>query len=305
MLRSVLVLTVMAILGPVLAGCTDTSKPAGERSFREQIAEAKKEPDAELRAKRLIKIGYQQWKAKDEAGAEETLRIAWEDCDSIADPAAKAGALSLMAEANSRLGDGSAARRAIAEAKQAAAKVEPAESKAQTLARVARAQGDADDPDAVGTLRSAEELVAKVDDLQGKTLALCAVANAYRSIQKPAECDRVLAAALNGAKSSADARKRSLAQAEVAAAQSAFDEATAAKTFDLALESAGKIDQPYSRVYALGDIAERLSAAGFRAKAHELLNQAEQAAAKVPQADLQMQALQRTRSLMGKLPKPQ
>jgi hypothetical protein len=292
------------ILSLALIGCRETSNPAGGRSFREQIEDAKRESDTELRAKRLIKIGYQQGKAKDKAGAEETLRLAWEDCDAIADPAAKAGALALMAEANAKLGDDSAARRAIGEAKEAAAKVEAVESKAQTLARVAKAQVAASDPDAAATLQAAEELVAKIGDLQGKTLSLCAVAKAYHDMDKPAERDRVLGIALDAAKSAADPRKRSLAQAEVAVVQSMFDERVATKTFELALESAGKIESPYSRAYALGDIAERLSEAGFRAKTHEVLGQAERAVAKIPQHDAQTQALNRIRTLMGRLPKP-
>ena len=75
------------------------------------------------------------------------------------------------------------------------------------------------------------------------------------------------------------------------------------KTFELALESAGKIDNPYSKVYALGDIAKKLSEAGLRTKTHEVLDQAERLAEKIPQPDMQMQALQYIRSLMGKLPK--
>jgi hypothetical protein len=304
MSRGCVLLAATGFLGLLLAGCQEASNPAGGRSFREQIEDAKRESDTGLRAKWLIKIGYQQGKAKDKAGAEETLRLAWEDCDAIADPASKADALALMAEANARLGDDSAARRAIGEAKEAAAKVETVESKAQTLARVAKAQVAASDPDAAATLQAAEKLVAKLDDLQGKTFALCTVAEVYGKMNKPAERDRVLGIVLDGAKSSADARKRSLAQAEVAVVQSMFDDRVGTKAFELALESAGKIESPYSRVYALGDVAERLSQAGLRAKTHEVLDQAERMVAKIPQHDAQTQALNHIRTLMGRLPKP-
>ena len=110
--------------------------------------------------------------------------------------------------------------------------------------------------------------------------------------------------ALKFAKSSSDARKRSLAQAEVAVAQSGSDKQAAAKTFDLALESAGKIDAPGSKAYALGDVAKKLSEAGFRARAREVLDQAEVVAAKIREVDLQGQAVQYIQALRGKLPRP-
>jgi hypothetical protein len=306
--RGLVVLLGIGLLGLLPAGCRDTSSADGEPSFREQIAQAKRETDTELRAKQLIRIGYQQGKAKDVAGAEETLRMAWDDCNSIADPAAKASALALMAEAEASeaIGNSAAAKRAINAATEAVAKVELPEDKPLGMARVAQAQAVADSVDAaLATLKSAEKAVGKIDDLQGKTLAICAIAKAYHKIAKPAERDRVLRVALDLANAAGDVRKRSLAQAEVAAKQTDFDQRAAAKTFDSALESAGKIDDPYSKVYALGDIAKRLSEAGQRAKTHAVLNQAERLAEKIPQPDMQMQALQYIRSLMGKLPKPQ
>jgi hypothetical protein len=140
--------------------------------------------------------------------------------------------------------------------------------------------------------------------LTDKTLSLCAIAEAFQKIDKPAQRDRVHGVALKLAHSAGDARKRSAAQADVAASLSDCNEReVSARIFELALESAGKIESPDSRAYALADVAKRLSQAGFRAKAHGALDQAERAAAKVPQADMQMQALQYVRSLMGKLPR--
>ena len=142
MLRRCVILLGIGLLGLLSAGCGDTTNSgSGELSFREQIAQAKREADPELRAKQLIRIGCQQGKAQDMAGAEETLRLAWKDCDSIADPAAKAGALVLMAKANATLDNRPAAKRAADEALDAAAKIESAESKATTLALVAQGQG--------------------------------------------------------------------------------------------------------------------------------------------------------------------
>jgi hypothetical protein len=53
----------------------------------------------------------------------------------------------------------------------------------------------------------------------------------------------------------------------------------------------------------MSEAAQKLSAAGFPAKTHEVLKQAELVAEKIPTADMQMQAIQKVRSLMGKLPK--
>ncbi len=92
MSRACLTLLAIGFLGLLTAGCGGTSNSgSGQLSFREQIARVKQETDPELRARQLIRIGRQQGKAQDLAGAEETLRLAWKDCDAIGDPAARAG----------------------------------------------------------------------------------------------------------------------------------------------------------------------------------------------------------------------
>ena len=68
------------------------------------------------------------------------------------------------------------------------------------------------------------------------------------------------------------------------------------------MQAANEIEKPFFRAYAMGEVAQRLSDAGFHRKAHEVLRQAERVAEKVPEQDMQMQALEKVRSLMGKLP---
>ena len=304
-----IVLTEIGLLGLLLVGCRETTTPAsGELSFREQIARAKEEPDTELRRKRLIKIGYQQGKAKDIGGADDTLELAWKVCDSIDDPVAKASSLALMAEANAALDQDSAATRAIDAALDAAANVEPPEKKAQSLARVAQAQGPPPTTATGPRPRSdrPKSSSTKSTTRKARRCRSAAIAKAYHKAKMPAERDRVIGLALEYAKSLGDARKRSLALADVAEQQSGLDDrAAATKTFDLALASADKIDIPYSKVYALGDVAEKLAEAGFPAKARDVLNQAERLTTKIPQSDIQMQALQHVRRLMNKLPNVQ
>ena len=146
---------------------------AASLPFQEQVAQAQKEPDAELRARQLIKIARQQRRSQDSAGAEETLELAAKDCQAITDAAAQANTLVLLAEAQAGLGNRAAARRAIDLATVAADGVKEAETKAQVLARIAQAQGAAGDAEGgAATLESAEELAAKLDDVQGRTLVL-------------------------------------------------------------------------------------------------------------------------------------
>jgi hypothetical protein len=94
----------------------------------------------------------------------------------------------------------------------------------------------------------AEKLAGKIEDVLGKTLSLCAIAGSFQKIQKNQERDRVLYAAFEFAKSAGDPKKRCLALSEVAAKQSDLGQRDAAlKTFDLALESAGKIEDSFGR----------------------------------------------------------
>ena len=171
MSRGCMTLAGIALLDLVVAGCNQPSRSGG-LPFQEQIAQAQKETDLELRAKRLIRIGYQQGKAQDVAGAEETLQLAWKDCEAIANPAAQASAWALMTEAQAGLGNRLTAKRAVDSAAAAAAQVKEAENKVRALARVAQAQGAAGEPAAAeATLLSAEKLAAKVDDALGRVLA--------------------------------------------------------------------------------------------------------------------------------------
>ena len=169
MLRRCVILFGLGLLGLLSTGCGDTSNSGPEElSFREQIARAKDEADPELRAKELIRIGREQGKAQDIAGAEETLRLAWKDCDAIADPAARANAFVLMAKADVALGNREDAKRAADEALDAAAKIESAATKATTLASAAQAEGAANDPDAAAaTLKSAEQVADKIAEPGG------------------------------------------------------------------------------------------------------------------------------------------
>ena len=122
------VLLEMALLALMLAGCGGTSSSEAI-PFQQQILQVEKETDPEVCTRRLIKIGYQQGKARDMAGADDTLRLAGKDCSAIRNAADRAGATALLAEAYVGLGNRSAAARTIESAAAAADTVKDAESK--------------------------------------------------------------------------------------------------------------------------------------------------------------------------------
>jgi len=238
MLRGLIAFCLLAALALVPAGCGGGSAGRG-LSYRQQVARAQKEPLPDVRAKKLIKIGYGQAKAKDGLGAEDTMKLAAKACEDVTDPVARAGVFSLLAEARAGIGNRSEARRALQSALAAAGQLEEVETKADTLARVAQAQGALKDTaGAAATLKRAQELAGQLKDVYGKTRVLGAVAAGYKEIGRQAEADRVIGAALELAETIEDKRNRSDAIAEIAQAQSKMDEKEAsAETFEAALES--------------------------------------------------------------------
>jgi hypothetical protein len=286
------------------AGCGRSSSPKST-SFLDQVAQARQEADADVRVRQLVGIGYQQAKAQDIPGAVETFQLALKDCQAIDDHAAQAVAFARVAEALVEVGERSAARGATSSAADAAEHVKDAEIKARVLTRVAMAQcalGDFSGGQATTT--TAEELAATVEDVQGRAAAYCDVAGVRQKLGQDDEVDRVFGVVLSFAKNISNMKKRCLVVSEVAAKQAELNKMDAATgTFDMALELAGQIDKPYARAFAMTELAEQLSKAGFRMKAHRVLTEAEHVAAKVPEQDMQLQALQKVRSSMGKLPR--
>jgi tetratricopeptide (TPR) repeat protein len=300
----------LGLVSCVLTGCggsgTDSGK--GGVSYPKMIAEALKESEPEVKASKLIDIGVQQAKAMAVREAEDTLEMAFRACGEIKDPRTRAERFSRLAErqAQAPIGNTSAARRSLKGAREAADAIEDAEPKAKALVGVARGQGAAKDLEgAVETLKAAEKIAGELPDAMGKTMVLGPIAAAYGRIGQEAESDRVLQAALAAAQGADNAQTRTNAMAEVAAVQSQMKKkADAEKTFNLTLESARKIEQPYGQCQAMIEIAVKLSKAGFAAKAHQLLKDAEAITPKIPEVDLQQQTLEKIRGTMDKLPKP-
>jgi len=304
MLRVVFFLATFVFCGAALVGCGGVDR-GGAPPYLEQVRQARQETDVELRAVRLIKIGYQQGKAQDAAGAEETLQLAAADCQAITDASARAGAWALLAEAHAGLGRKDAARRAARSALSAASEVKSNEQKAKTLCRAAMALGAVGETQSADdALEQAEKLAGRMDDPLGQSLAFVAIVGAYDRLDRSERRDRAMHSALQRAEAVADPKKRCPALAELAAQQAELGQKdAAAKTFAKALESAGSIEEPFFQAYALGELSQRLARGGFAAQARAVLNQAERTAETIPQRDLQAQALQRIRFLMSQLPR--
>ena len=306
MLRGSFLLVGFALLGLMIVGCGGLSGSGGI-PFREQVAEAQKQTDAESRVRRLIDIGQQQGTAYDRVGAAETLELARADCEAIADVEVRTDMLTQLARTQAGIGDRAAARQAIESAKATIAGVKQEETKILLLTRVARAQGAVGDySHGSVTLKLTKALAAEVEDVQGRTLSYCAIAGAYHAFHQSDDRDRVFDTAIRYVRSVADPKKHCRALAEIAAKQAELNDIGAATdSFNQALAMADEIENPYFRAYVLSEVAERLSNAGFRIKAHRVLARAEIAAEMVPEQDLQLQSIQKVRSLMDKLPKKQ
>lgn len=306
MRRSRAVLFLAGLVSLSLIGCggsSDSSRP--KLSAKQRVDRALKDPVPESRAKALVKIGYEQSKVKDELGSEETLKLAAKASAEISDPAIRAGVWSMLAEVHHRVGNRSEARKAVQSALTSAGEVDDIESKANALARAGRAQGVLGGIDgALKTLAEVERLAGQLDDAYGEVLVLGAAASSYHKIGKPDQADRALATALQRGKTIEDDLQRCQAIGEVAARQHALEIPAARDTFDLAVKTAREIGKAYAKAYALADLAQKLSKAGYHARTHEILKEADQIAKKIPEPDLKRQTIEKVRTLMATLPLP-
>ncbi len=278
----------------------------GGSSLREEIVRATNEPEAATRAGLFMDIAVKQAKARDLSGSETSLESATKACREIQDPATRATLFAKLAETYySKLDRRSDARRALEAAHEAADAIESPESKAKNLAAVGRAQGVMGDAKgAAGTLQDARKIADGIKDVKGRADVMGDIAAAYQKAGDDAEADRVAQAILTVAETSEDQRARADAIAVAASTQSKIKKKPEAeKSFGLAVEAARKISDPYSQVMALVGIGEKLAAAGFGPKAQDVLKEAENLCAKIKQADLQIEALDKARATMDKVKK--
>lgn len=292
----------------MLAGCGGGADSGGRGASSTGTVEAAlKEPEPEIRASKLIEIGAKQGKGKNLRQAEETLDLAYSACEQIKDPATRAQRFTLLAQKKVDLENRSGAKRCLRAAREAADAIEDTESKGKALGAIARVQGAAKDTEgAVDTLKATEKIADGVKDTIGKISILGPVALAYGKMGQEAEVDRVLQAAVAAAEGAGDAQARTNALADVAAIQSQLKKpkAEVEKTFNQAVESARKIEQPFGQSQTMIELALKLSKAGFAARAHEVLKESEKVAEKISEVDLHQQTVEKIRATMDEVPKP-
>ena len=286
----------IGICSLLLAGCRGSS----ELSLEQKIAKAQKAKEPDVRAKKLIQIAEDRFRARDLRGAESTMTLALRACGAVEDQADRAEVFAKLAEAQVELGT-SDGRRAVESALEAVRRIEDPATKSRLLAKVGRTRGLVGDVDgAARTLSEAAGEARQLEDLAVKTLVLGRVATGYQKIGRQTEADRVIEEALGSASSIEDHQKRCEAITLLAADQHATEEAeTALTSFNLAVEAAEKIENPYSHAYALTDVAEALAKAGHYDKTKELLNKAERIAEGISMTDEKERVTKRIKEVAG------
>jgi tetratricopeptide (TPR) repeat protein len=299
----------MLVVLVALVGCgkkNSGSSSGGGTSFAKLYDAAMKEPNADQRARQLMSLAYDQHKGKDSAGAKQSLKEAEKSAKEVTAPIERAALFTQLASTQARTGKRVDARDSLGVAAAAAGEIEDVEAQAAALCEIGEAYGYRleDATQASATLLKAGALAEKVSDPQGKVAVHASIAKAFGRAGDDAAAKTAIDAALAQARAIEDPIKQSdaiVTVAKVLVAVKKKDEAVA--TLQEAVETATKIENKYGKALAMADIAEQLSRAGDAAAAHQLLDQADHVANDVPEPDLQRQAMERVRTLMGKLPK--
>jgi hypothetical protein len=275
-----------------LCGCSSNSAPTGP-SLGSQVDAALKDPNPITRAHNLTKLGYQQYKARDIGAADKTMEAATAACKEIKDPSSRANECTWLGDAQARAGSKVESRKALAEARKAIDQNDKAEIKPGQLAAIAEVEAVQLQDEAAGrkTLEAAHEAAGKITDAEGKVPALIMVANSYSAMKAQSEAAKLLAEASEAAGTVAEARKRSDLVASIAVAETKCSPETAPATFDAAIEAARQVESDYSKSFALADIAGKMIEAREAAKARAVLDEADAAAKKIKEPDLQKEAL--------------
>ena len=137
MLRALAKLVVAAVLIGSFVGCDEPDSGNGGGNFSRRFAQATKEPDAELRAQKFIKLALAQHKAKDSYGAEKSLTAASRACKKVTNPNGLSSIYTRLASAQAQTGDEGTAGRSLVTAHEAADKIENLETRARSLSTIA------------------------------------------------------------------------------------------------------------------------------------------------------------------------
>jgi tetratricopeptide (TPR) repeat protein len=294
----------VVLLCAAIGGCGGNK--SGGPSYDAQIAAARAEPNADVRARKLIVIGYRQGaKSQDIVGAKRVLEFAELACREVPDAEPRASVYVLLGDAQARLGNRSEALKALRDATAAAEQVESGERKTSTLASVAAVYANPlkDESRASDLFTKAAELATAIEDPQSRALAQKDLGKALAKGERNAEAATALANAFTSAQAVTDPYRRCDVLSQVAAAQLGIADQTDAglATVDAAMETAGTIEKPFSQVYALTDIAKTLIDAKQADRAKPVVEKAVEGLKTIPEADLRSQAEERVTKLRREL----
>jgi tetratricopeptide (TPR) repeat protein len=295
---------VACLLAAGCSGSSGSSSSGGGPSIAEQIAQAQAEPDAEVRARRLMDAGRRQAASGDVLGAEKTFAEASRACATIADPHARATIYIELIKALVETGGRVAARKAADDAAAATDAVADDELRAETLAALAAARQTMGDLSGAAALLDRAELLAReLSNAEGKIRVLAGVAVVYQvRMANTDEARRVLHAATRMAGEMTDLPAQSRSLGTIAYAWHRCGQfSDADQAFESAAESARQIEVPFARGYNLAGVAEQAFKANRKPQAAALLDEAEQFAPKIPEPDLRQQLLQKVRELRARL----
>jgi hypothetical protein len=297
---SLVLLACCFVVAPV-AGCGSKKGPA---TIADLLARAKKNPKPEGRARDLAKVAGMQVDSKDKAGAVRTLEMAVAEIPADGAPQACVPVLVEIAQTYAELGQRSAAKKAVGQAEKMAATLDDPQGKSDMLSQIGVAKAAAGDKSgAKETLGEAAKLAMNdvPERFRGKALAAAAMGYVDAGLADAAQ--DVIGTLEELAGGLEELRPKAEAFAAAAAVRAATaDKDAAKKLLDKAAEAAKAIDDfPVNRVYALVAVAKALVANGDPKGAIALLADAEKSASKVPDPQMQKDALKSVRVLQAKL----
>lgn len=287
-------------------GCDDKKKNGGSKQKSIQSIQKQYKDDPQELTDKLISTARSAYKAKDVPRAEEAIEAAAEAADEITGTESRANTYIKLASTQFYVKESSAAKKsankALDEIDQLAEKAEVQATLLIDLAKML-VKRDQDD-DAKSHLPTAVEKVASIEAVDGKIAVLAKVAAVY------ADVDDEDAAGLSVAKAKtiADALAekslvKAVAIAQVAAAQDAYDEDGAEKTFDEAVSAADSIEVDWEQANAKFRIAEYMYSAGERSAAKGLLTKTKEDAMKIKDSGQRKEVLREIDELIAKLEK--
>jgi len=310
--KSVFVVLLAAGLLALVVGCGGGRQGASRSgSFRQRLAEAAKIGNPAERAKTLARIGFEQAKAHDELGAEETFQLAERASRQVDDRAERIGALALLIQAQAKSGFQTEAQRLVDQVDGEVKAIDDPAVKAEALGQLSLAlDAMGDSARAAVALQEAQQLVSGAqppdEEILDRLNLLGRIALTARKIGQKDQLAQIIEKMHAWALAQSEPLLRVRLLYSTAAWEQRLGQSAASQdTFKEAEQAVEHINSPYKRAFALAEIAERLSQCKYYSRSHKLLDKAEKIAEQIPERDLRQQALEKVRTLMLQLPKAQ